>query len=289
MFQRTPRYGEFNLNFFYFIYQSISFRKSLIYKNPFETLISQKRSELQKSVISLASHTVVKHKKRCYSIENLLPSGCKPLDELLGGGFEKGIVTQLFGAAGTGKTNICIQLAVECVKQGQRVIYIDTEGLSPVRFKQIAGENAKEIARSVIIYEPLSFEEQYAAVREVERIAGENIGLIILDSATSYYRFELEDEETGLKSRRELASQIGFLHALARKYGFAVVITNQVYSDIVSGGVRPLGGSSLEHISKTIIQLEKTGEGLRRAILYKHRSRPEGSSAEFRITADGVR
>lgn len=237
----------------------------------------------------MAGHTFVKHKKRCHSIDNLLSSGCKPLDELLGGGFEKGIVTQLFGAAGTGKTNISIQLSVECVKHGQRVIYIDTEGLSPVRFRQIAGENAKEIAKSIIIYEPLSFEEQYAAVREVERIAGENIGLIILDSATSYYRFELEDEEMGLKSRRELANQIGFLHALARKHGFAVVITNQVYSDIVSGGVRPLGGSSLEHISKTIIQLEKTGEGQRRATLYKHRSRPEGSSVEFRITADGVR
>jgi DNA repair protein RadB len=231
----------------------------------------------------------IKQRKRCHFIEKLLSSGCKPLDELLGGGFEKGIVTQIFGPAGTGKTNICIQLAVECVKQGQRVIFIDTEGLSPARFKQIAGENAKEIARSIVIYEPLNFEEQYAAVREVERIAGENIGLVILDSATSYYRFELEDDETGMKSRRELASQIGFLHALARKHGFVVVITNQVYSDIASGGVRPLGGSSLEHISKTIIQLEKTGEGTRRAILYKHRSRAEGSSAEFRITAEGIR
>ena len=218
-----------------------------------------------------------------------MPSVCKSFDELLGGGFEKGIVTQIFGAAGTGKTNICIQLAVECVKQGQKVIFIDTEGLSPVRFKQIAGEKAKEIARDILIFEPLSFEEQYVAVREVERIAGENIGLVILDSATSYYRFELEEEETGMKSRRELASQIGFLHALARKHSFVAVITNQVYSDIVLGGVRPLGGSSLEHISKAIIQLEKKGEGTRRAILYKHRSLPEGLSADFRITAEGIR
>lgn len=237
----------------------------------------------------MVSYTSIKCKKRCHFIDKLLSCGCKPLDELLGGGFEIGIVTQIFGPAGTGKTNICIQLAVECVKQGKRVIFIDTEGLSPARFKQIAGENAKEIARSIIIYEPLSFEEQYAAVREVEKIAGENIGLVILDSATSYYRFELEDEESGMKSRRELASQIGFLHALARKYGFAAVITNQVYADIISGGVRPLGGSFLEHISKAIIQLEKTGDGNRRAILYKHRSRPEGLSAEFKITAEGLR
>ena len=226
---------------------------------------------------------------RCTHIEKLMSSGCQALDELLGGGFEEGIVSQVFGAAGTGKTNICIQLAVECVKQGQKVIFIDTEGLSPTRFKQIAGENAKEIAKNIIIYEPLSFEEQYAAVKEIERIAGENIGLVVLDSATSYYRFELEDEEAGIKSRRELANQIGFLHALARRYGFVVLITNQVYSDIGSGGVRPLGGSSLEHISKTIIQFERTGTGTRRAILFKHRSRPEGPSCTFTITSEGIR
>lgn len=208
---------------------------------------------------------------------------------MLEGGFEKGIVTQIYGVAGSGKTNICIQLTIECVRQGQKVIYIDTEGLSPLRFKQIAGENAKEIARSVIIYEPLSFEEQYAAVKEIEKIAGENIGLVILDSATSFYRFELEDEESGIRSRRELMNQIGFLHALARKHGFVVLITNQVYSDINLGGVRPLGGTSLEHISKTILQFERTGEGVRRAIMIKHRSRPEGSSCAFRITGDGLR
>ena len=231
--------------------------------------------EITKKRYIMVQLYLIKQKKRCHFIEKLLSSGCKPLDELLGGGFEKGIVTQIFGPAGTGKTNICIQLSVECVNQGQRVIFIDTEGLSPSRFRQIAGENAKEIARSIIIYEPMNFEEQYAAVREVERIAGENIGLVILDSATSFYRFELEDDETSMRSRRE--------------HGFAAVITNQVYSDITSGGVRPLGGSSLEHISKTIIRLEKTGEGTRRAILYKHRSRPEGSSAEFTITAEGIR
>ncbi|KKG35028.1 DNA repair protein RadB [Methanosarcina mazei] len=277
-------------DFVFLFYFSLSFLSASFYFfHTLELSFQKMTKNYKKNIISLVFHTSLKCKKRCHVIEKLLSSGCKPLDELLGGGFERGIVTQVFGAAGTGKTNICIQLAVECVKQGQKVIFIDTEGLSPVRFKQIAGENAKEIARNIIIYEPLSFEEQYSSVREVERIAGENVGLVVLDSATSYYRYELEDDETGIKSRRELANQIGFLHALARKHGFAALITNQVYSDVVGGGVRPLGGSSLEHISKTIIRLEKTGEGTRRAVLYKHRSRPEGSSAEFTITAEGIR
>ena len=76
----------------------------------------KKDKKLQKNVISFVSYTSVKCKERCHAIEKLLSSGCKPLDDLLGGGFERGIVTQVFGAAGTGKTNVCIQLAVECVK-----------------------------------------------------------------------------------------------------------------------------------------------------------------------------
>ncbi|WP_292467139.1 DNA repair and recombination protein RadB [Methanolobus sp.] len=224
-----------------------------------------------------------------YKITKKLSSGCKPIDELLGGGFEAGVVTQIYGEAGSGKTNLCLQLAVECVKNGKKVIYIDTEAISPDRFKQIAGENAKEIAQQIIIFEPHNFEEQYASVMEIEKLISDRIGLIIIDSATSFYRLELDQEESSIKTRRELANQIGFVHGIARKHRVVAVITNQVYSDISTGTVRPIGGSSIEHISKTIIQFEKTGDGKRRAKLWKHRSLPEGKICVFTITSEGVR
>ncbi len=218
-----------------------------------------------------------------------LASGCQPIDEMLEGGFEAGVVTQIFGEAGSGKTNICLQLAVECVKQGKKAIYIDTEAISPHRFKQIAGENAKEIAQHIIIFEPHNFEEQYAATNEIEKLISDKIGIIVVDSATAFYRFELDQEDSSIRTRRELSNQIGFLHGIARKYNIIVVITNQVYSDVVTGKMKPIGGSGIEHISKTIVQFEKTGEGSRRAKLWKHRSIPEGRTCEFTITSEGVR
>lgn len=210
------------------------------------------------------------------------------MDTLLEGGVETGVVTQFFGEAGSGKTNICLQLAIRCVEQGKKVIIIDTEGISPTRFRQIAGERAKEIAQNILIYEPHNFEKQHAAVRELEKVIKENIGLIVVDSATAFYRFELEQEDSAVRARRELGSQIGFLHNLARKYGIVVVITNQVYTDVATGTLRPVGGNIIEHISKTIIQLERLTDGKRRAILKKHRSLPEGISCEFTITSAGV-
>ncbi|MFA4958111.1 MAG: DNA repair and recombination protein RadB [Candidatus Methanoperedens sp.] len=219
-----------------------------------------------------------------------IPSGCKPLDEMLGGGVETGIVTQLYGGSGTGKTNICIQLAVECVKSGKKVIFIDTEGFSADRFKQIAGDEAKKIAGEIIIYEPASFEQQYSAITDIEKLMNEKIGLIVLDSAALFYRLGLQDDsnEENVAIRRELVNQIGILHGIARKYGVAIVITNQVYKDVATGELCPVGGNAFEHLSKTIILLDKTGTSKRKATLRKHRSKSEGIYCEFRLTDKGA-
>ncbi len=223
--------------------------------------------------------------------QDRIPCGCKCIDDLLGGGFESGIVTQLYGASGTGKTNICIQLAIECVRGGRKVVFIDTEGFSADRFRQIAGDEAKKIAGDIIIYEPASLEQQYSAVVGLDKIMNERIGLIILDSAALFYRLGLtadEPSEENVALRRELVNQIGILHGIARKYGVAVVITNQVYKDVSTGELLPIGGNALEHLSKTIVLLERAGISRRRAILRKHRSKSEGASCEFMLTDKGA-
>ena len=40
-----------------------------------------------------------------------VPTGCRALDELLGGGVETGCITLLYGEAGSGKTNVVLQVA----------------------------------------------------------------------------------------------------------------------------------------------------------------------------------
>ena len=70
-----------------------------------------------------------------------LKLGCKPLDDLLGGGIESGIITKTYGEAGAGKTNLCLQASRECVSAGGKVAYIDTEGVSIERLDQICTTN----------------------------------------------------------------------------------------------------------------------------------------------------
>jgi DNA repair protein RadB len=219
-----------------------------------------------------------------------LPTGAKPIDDLLGGGFETGTVSQVYGEPSSGKTNICLQLAINTIRAGRRVIFIDTEGFSLERFAQIAGDDAQELSKNLYWYKVITFDQQFAAIRDSEKLmeqSDQNIGLIIMDSATALYRVEREGKD-GIGPMRELASQMTALLGMARKHDVAVVITNQIYTDIENEVLRASGGRWLEHISKAIVELKRAGPGKRLAILKKHRSRPEGECVEFAITGKGI-
>jgi len=220
-------------------------------------------------------------------MRNKLSSGCGDLDSLLGGGFEPGIITQIYGEAGSGKTNILLQLSVQAITSGFKVIFIDTEGFSVDRFKQVAGADAREMATKIVVFEPFNLEQQQVAIRDSSKIVNKDFGLLMVDSATALYRAALEGDDNR-SIHRSLASQLGDLQEIARRYRIPVVITNQVYLEIESGNLRPLGGMAMSHACKTVIALENLSEGRRKARLMKHRSQPDGITAEFKITQHGI-
>jgi DNA repair protein RadB len=215
----------------------------------------------------------------------LIPSGSKCIDSLLGGGVETGTVTQIYGHGGTGKTTLCLMFAKNAAKDG-KVAYIDTEGVSGERVKQIFEDES--LLSNVFIYDVYQFRQQGVAIKEAEKLCRSGrVRLIVVDCFTSLYRSELEDEKRQISIKRELTSQLTFLLGVARKYDVAVVITNQMFTDVGSGVDRPLGGPSLEHLSKVIIALERSEE-LRKATLVKHRWMKEGKSCFYRITDRGI-
>jgi DNA repair protein RadB len=218
-----------------------------------------------------------------------LSTGCGTLDGLLGGGFPRGAVSQIYGEPSTGKTNICMQTAVEAVEDGGGVAYIDTEGLSLGRLRQIGGEGFEDRAHDFIIKDVYDFDEQSVAVRDVEDIATET-DLVVLDSATGLYRVERDDGDDESALRR-LTRQITQLTGMARRYGIAVVVTNQIYTAVESTteDVAPLGGTAMEHWTKIIVRLDgSTVSDKRKATVEKHPSKPAGVDAGYRITDDGV-
>ena len=219
-----------------------------------------------------------------------VPTGCAPVDELLGGGFERGTVTQVYGPPAAGKTNLALSAAVEVTAAAGNALYIDTEGLSIARFEQLARakvgeEGVEDLASHLIVSEALDFEEQEQAVRDAAEMAA-SVDLVVLDSATGFYRLERDDHDEG-DALRAVARQVTHLLSLARRHDLAVVITNQVFTDPETDRARPLGGHTLTHWSGAVVRIERFRAGNRRATLEKHRSKAAGDTARFRIT--GVR
>jgi DNA repair protein RadB len=219
-----------------------------------------------------------------------VPLGCKPFDDLLGGGFESSAIALLYGEGGSGKTNICLQLARNVVIAGQKVIYVDSEGVSMDRFLQICGSEKefRRISRETLFFQPMSEPQLREAVKNSQKLVCKDlhIGLVVIDSATVFYRMmgSGRDEE----GRRDISQMIVDLMEISRKQDIPVVVTTQVYS-MAGSDVKPIGGHALTHNCKTIIRLERLGEGgFRKSVLVKHRSQPTGCSAVFVLTGKGI-
>jgi len=215
-------------------------------------------------------------------------SGDPALDNLLGGGLEARTITQFYGEPASGKSTLCIVAAVAALRAGHPVVYIDSEGFSIERFRQVAGEDTEKIADRLFLFEPLDFEHQAIVIAEAEKVLkAHKPRLLIMDSATALYRTDLEKGRDALQS---LTKQMIHLLGYAKRYEIPVIITNQVYMDTGRNTWYGLGGYALEHISKVIVRLEKAeNPGQRRARLVKHRSRPEGATFEYEITESGIR
>ncbi|MCI4334282.1 MAG: DNA repair and recombination protein RadB [Thermoplasmata archaeon] len=218
-----------------------------------------------------------------------LPTGVPALDRLLGGGYDTDGLTMLYGEGGSGKTVLCLAAATQVAREGRHVLYIDTEGVSPERAAAGSGDGASALLRRWLLASPRSLEEQGRAVRTGCALVREGrrpFGLVVLDSATLYYRLALGTPEED-EARSELLHELAELLATAIHAEVPVLLTNQVWHNVTTGVTEPLGGSFLIHVAKTVLRLERPAPDRRRAVLVKHRSRPEGS-AEFRITGTGI-
>ena len=225
-----------------------------------------------------------------------IPTGCAAVDDLLGGGFERGAATQVYGPPAAGKTNIVLSAAVEVAADGGSALFVDTEGLSVERMEQLAAaraahpdteaESVDELASRLVISAAHSFQEQEEAVQDAEELV-DAVELVVLDSATGFYRLERTEGDEG-ETLRAVGRQLAHLVSLARQHDVAIAFTNQVFSDPEGDRSRALGGHTLDHWSGAILRVDRFRGGNRRATLEKHRARAAGESARFRITDEGL-
>jgi DNA repair protein RadB len=214
-----------------------------------------------------------------------------PFDKFLNGGIEHRAVTNIYGPAGSGKTNIALLCTLSCLQQNKKVAYIDTEGsFSFERFMQIGGK--EEYLKNLLLLEPPNWQEQHSKIKDLEHLVGkESVFLVIVDSLVALYRLQI-DSQNFPEMNRQLATQYSLLSKTARKYDIPVLVTNQVYGKIKDGieHLAPTSNQIAKFWSKTLIELQKLDRPNHRlAIIKKHRSMPEEKKLEFQLVQNGIK
>jgi len=198
------------------------------------------------------------------------------LDEMFGGGLRRGQLVEIYGPYASGKTQFCFTAIVE--SKG-KVIYVDSEGtFSAKRITQISKERGKKIVdvdAKILRYEPTNWREQLAIFHQLPKDM-ENVDLIIVDSLMVFFR-ESKDfiGRENLYIRQSLARvHLSELRRIAKKYGCAVIVTNQV---VANPNITPYtrmedretgsGGHSVHHIPDVRLYFRKAKNPKRIAYL----------------------
>ncbi len=210
-----------------------------------------------------------------------------PIDKLLDGGIEYGVITNVYGPAGSGKTNICLSAVLQSTK---KTLYIDSEGsFSLDRFRQLGGNNEK-LSRIVFI-DVHTWNEQYENTLKLERIIEKNdVDLIVVDSLVALYRLVLDtsDQNTVSRVNRQLATIYSVLSKIAREKNIPVLVTNQVYG--FGDEIEVTSKTVAKYWSKCLVELKKLNKNShRRATVKKHRSIEEGKSIDFEISENEMK
>ena len=194
-------------------------------------------------------------------------TGCNSLDNLLDGGIEAGVITQVYGPPGSGKTQLCHTLSV-MLSSYYMVIYIDSEGsFRPERIKEIAktrGFNSKQILQRILVTKALDIKQLESRIEAAcSKIDSVNkIKLLIVDSIIYHYRAEYAGRSKLPEKIQRLNKYMHLLLKTASSNAVAVVVTNHQTQSSVDGSynrVAPLGGYAVSYASKYRVHLDYRG------------------------------
>lgn len=183
-------------------------------------------------------------------------------------------------------------------------------------------EDIKIIEKSLLYWQPTSFHEQHTIImKEIPNIIEPSKNkkkqeqavpiyplVLIADPLIAEYRGHVLTTPRQYKmvtigeSTGKLDRQLIKMRSLAVKYNCPAIVTSWPGSEAgqqmkTKNGQPPpkpeqdmIGGRAFGFLPKTIIELQIPFEGLpiRKAIINKHRSKPEGLSCQFRLTDKGV-
>jgi RecA/RadA recombinase len=150
-----------------------------------------------------------------------ISTGSKAIDALLGGGIHTGMITDVYGESGSGKSQLCFTLCANCAKDSAAsTLFIDTAGtFRPERIMEISG--SQSALEKITYVRAFTTIDQMNAAKKILEVRPT---LVIVDSLTSLF----STEYSGPERHRALMKYLHELALLAISSGCAIVVTNMV-------------------------------------------------------------
>uniref|UniRef100_A0A4W2GGG6 DNA repair protein RAD51 homolog 4 n=1 Tax=Bos indicus x Bos taurus TaxID=30522 RepID=A0A4W2GGG6_BOBOX len=201
----------------------------------------------------------------------ILSTGIGSLDKLLDAGLYTGEVTEIVGAPGSGKTQVCLCVAAH-VAHGlqQNVLYIDSNGgltasrilqllqaRTPDEEEQAGALQRIQVVRAFDIFQMLDvLQDLRGAVSQQVSSSSGTLKVVVVDSVAAVVAPLLGGQQReGLALMMQLARE---LKTLARDLSVAVLVTNHMTRDRDSGQLKPALGRSWSFVPSTRLLLDST-------------------------------
>ena len=210
----------------------------------------------------------------------MILTGIKKLDKFLGGGIKNGIITDIFGANGTGKTQLAIQISVNCLEQGGHVFFQDTTGnFKPERMHQIMKNRNMDVSLmdKVKVARITNTSEQIKFLSKINS----NFDLIVIDNVSDLFSFEYSKDEVSLEKNQSIMK---YMHSLSQ-----ITIQNKIPT-VITNMIRTIDNTEKENLEKSVskfthmkIKLSKKGT----KYIAKSYSPFQEIAFDYKISLDG--
>uniref|UniRef100_A0A2C9LZQ0 RecA family profile 1 domain-containing protein n=1 Tax=Biomphalaria glabrata TaxID=6526 RepID=A0A2C9LZQ0_BIOGL len=177
-----------------------------------------------------------------------LSTACRTIDSILRGGILSGVLTEITGESGCGKTQLCLQLCISVQFNKERAggaVFICTEDAFPSKRLQqmiqhygqfLPGQNLgdKIFVEHVADFDTLEFCVKKKLPTLINRGL---IQLVVLDSVTALFRCQYDSSQL-LSRAKHLIEFASTLRQLAHQNSIIVVCVNQVSANMNKIGLQ---------------------------------------------------
>ena len=220
--------------------------------NKLNQLITQLQKNYGKETINISS-----------SYKNIkvstVSSGSFILDNILGGGYPRGRVIEIFGPAASGKTTMTLHAISSIQKNNEIAAFIDVENALDMEYAKTIGVNVDDL----IISQPNHAEQAFSIIEDL--IKSNVVGLIVIDSVAALVpeaelKGEISDNTIALQARL-MSKALRRLTNMINKNNIIIIFINQLREKVgvIFGNpeITP-GGRSLKFYASQRIEIRKS-------------------------------